>query len=414
MNRNDYLKNSLVVRHFVEYLSRVFGGTQRIDFTYRFHHFHAPADFDERFGLEGTAPLLEDLFDRYYWNRAYYAENADKLCNIQRRLRRALEGDSVVPALVREAVADVMDWGLGRGSRAAEANKAWAEQQGNQLASLLHAGKKALESDDPDFTVFGRVRMNAGYTKVFSLLADGIIIYDSRVGAALCWLVRCFLKAAGRAGPVPNELAFLWAPGKSAQNRNPCGDGYHFGRLSDDMAWARANASASWLLEAARKASGAAWCAGSDGLRNVECALFMLGYALPGGTESPPPASVSLTATRARERRMNGSPVELARNRIQYEYAPGSFDVEELEEWVKSSGRGYVIIGGVNKRFVEHQRPDSLDYWLRARSSRPDVRQATIAVVARITATGRFRRERQHWPDERRPRDALVLTMEGR
>lgn len=297
-----------------------------------------PSGYSDRFGLSGKARTLEDLFDRYYWKREYYAVNSEKLLGFQRQLRSAIGGD---PAGVHHVVAQIMDWGLN--PSAAQANKAWAAQQGIRLPALLEAGKRALESADPDYSVFLQVRMNAGFTKVFSLLCEDIIIYDGRVGAALCWLVRRFLKHIGYAEPVPKALACLWAPGRSAQHRNPGGDGFEFGCLTSDApAWARANVEASWLLERARVASGAPWCAGASGLRNIECALFMLGYCLPAGE-----------ATRRRGRtgapRWDVQDAALPPNHIRSEYAPGSFDVDELEQWVRTLGRGYVIIGASTK-----------------------------------------------------------------
>lgn len=407
MNKNKYLHDP-VVKAFVEYIGTVLNGSQAIDFSYRFHRARVPEGFRERFGLQGTAHTLEDLFERYHWNRQYLGDNAARLGEIQRQLRTTMLSDPTSPAAVRNAVADVMDWGLGAGSPAAKANMDWADAQRHRLPIFLDTGKQALESEDPDFCEFGRLRMNAGYTKVYSLLCEGIIIYDGRVGAALCWLVRRFLKSMGHIGPVPDVLAFLWAPGRSAQNRNPSGDGYTFARLgSDGAAWARANVRASWLLEAARIASGAAWCAGSEGLRHVECALFMLGYGLPADHAATATGKSSGLATRAARSAPEGAGDG---DRIAFDHASGTFSVAELEEWVGTLGRDYVIIGGVNKTFVEHQRPESLDYWLRARSNRPDTRQATTAVVARIIGTGRFRLEKERWPTESRPRKALVLA----
>lgn len=398
MLKQDYLETALVPE-FVDYLASILSGKSPIDFEYRFHSAHAPSGYRDGFGLAGTAQTLEDLFDRYYWKREYHAANADKLLGFQRQLRSAMGGDL---AEVHHAVAQIMDWGLN--PSAAQANKAWATQQGDRLLALLEAGKRALESAEPDYSIFQQVRMNAGFTKVFSLLCDGIIIYDGRVGAALCWLVRRFLKHIGYAGPVPKALAFLWAPGRSAQYRNPSGDGFEFDCLTSDApAWARANVEASWLLERARVASGSPWCAGASGLRNIECALFMLGYCLPVGE-----------ATRRRGRtgapRWSVQDAVLPHNHIRFEYAPGSFDVDELEQWVRVLGRGYVIIGGLNRNFVEHDRPESLDYWLRVRCTRRNVRQATTALVERLVATGRFRLEVKHWPGENRQRKGLVLT----
>lgn len=411
MNKTEYLNNSPHAQGFIHYLSRLISGAASLDFAYSFHHVKAPADFRERFGLQGTARTLEQLFERYYWNNTYYEANAEGLRRLQHELRTAMGGEPVSSAAVYEAVARIMDWGLG--PAAAEANKRWAKEQGDRLPLLLAEGKRALESEAPDYSVFQRVRMNAGYTKVFSLLCDGIIIYDSRVGAALCWLARRYLRECRYADGVPGELAFRWERGRSPQNRNPCGEGFEFDRLNGDpMGWAQVNVQASWLLDAARTVSGAAWCAGEEGLRKLECALFMLGYGLPREPiiEQAPQA--------VRTRGDTAAPVAdvtaAAGNRIPFEYAKGYFDLDELEEWVRSLGRGYVIIGGYNVMLADHPREESLDYWLRTRSTNRNVRQACRAVVDRIVASGRFVLVQGHWPEEAHPRKALVLADPAR
>ena len=52
-----------------------------------------------------------------------------------------------------------------------------------QVAEVLRQGNL----DSPEF--FSDLRFNAGMTKVYSLMCDNFIIYDSRVAAALGWLV---------------------------------------------------------------------------------------------------------------------------------------------------------------------------------------------------------------------------------
>ena len=285
MNKKDYYLNQKVVASFVSYLAELINGKEALAFEYRFHRQRAPADFDKKFGLAGTAQTFEDLFKRYWWDRKYYDANANALAGFQKAIRFKLDRPTYELSEVCSAVKAIMEWGLM--PNAAAKNMAWAELQGEDLPGLLLEGKKELECGKPNFGIFPRVRMNAGYTKVFSLLCDGIIIYDGRVGAALCWLVRQFLKKAVYLEPVPHALAFRWAKGtgKNPQNRNPTGDGFEFAQLLGGVAgqesWARANVHASWILDAARVKSRAAWCSGEEGLRKVEAAFFMLGYALP-------------------------------------------------------------------------------------------------------------------------------------
>ncbi|MDF3836943.1 hypothetical protein P3W85_28915 [Cupriavidus basilensis] len=407
MNKSQYLGQTEVAG-FIDYMAGVINGSKALDFPYRFHYLHAPADFDEKFGLANIAGRLKDLFERYWWRRAYYGTNEALLQAVQQQLRVSLEGEVQDVARVRDAVAATMHWGLS--PRAAAYNMAWADEQGFGLPAVLLAGKHALESENPDFSVFnGRVRMNAGYTKVFSLLCDGIIIYDSRVGAALGWLVRRFLASTGFVGRVPETLAFRWAPGMSAQIRNPSGDGFRFKRLGvsgGDEAWARVNVYASWILEAARIKSGAHWCADGNGLRRIEAALFMLGYGLPPSVIVQPPEPVLSQEPKE-------DAVAAAGNYLPFHYANGYFDVDELVNWVESLGRGFVIVGGRNATFEKHQRPESLDYWLRARSTNRNVRQTDQALIQRLAGTGRFEIAQRRCPVSGRRVGSLVLRGVG-
>lgn len=87
-----------------------------------------------------------------------------------------------------------------------------------------------------------------------------------------------------------------------------------------------------------------------------------------------------------------------------------SFPLEDLVEHVRSTGRGYVIVGGQNRLLAEHTKPNSLDYWLRTRYARTaGTKQATKAVVADLVATGRFEVRRRACPDSGRVCKALAL-----
>ena len=358
MNKKDYL-NQEVVANFVSYLAKLINGTEALAFAYRFHSRHAPADFHDKFrltgGLTGTAQTLEDLFERYWWDKQYYDANAKTLTDLQKTIRIALAKSTTELNEVRSAVEGIIKWGLPH--LAAVQNMAWADTQGKHLPAFLLEGKKTLESENPNFGIFPRVRMNAGYTKVFSLLCDGIIIYDGRVGAALCWLVRQFLKKSAHSGPVPQALAFRWAPGRSPQNRNPAGDGFTFPRLTRDESWARANVHASWILDAARLKSGADWCKGEEGLRKVEAAFFMLGYALP--LESAISAAKSSSTRSVGEQAQVTEP--LFEKQIGFPYGGGHFEIQDLVEYVQSSDRDYVIGGGCNIELSLHRKTKSLD-----------------------------------------------------
>ena len=394
MNKNDYLDQKIVA-HFVSYLTDLINGEEVLGFAYHFLPQHAPADFDQIFGLAGTAQTFEDLFKRYWWDSQYYDANANALAGFQKAIRIAFKSPTIKPSEVRSAVEKIMEWGLM--PNAAAKNMAWADLQGKDFPGLLLEGKKALESESPNFGIFPRVRMNAGYTKVFSLLCDGIIIYDGRVGAALCWLVRQFLKKAVHSGPVPQALAFRWAKGtgENPQNRNPAGEGFKFSQLArDEKSWARANVYASWILDAARLKSGALWCSGEEGLRKVEAAFFMLGYALP--LESVICAAKSSSVRSSRKGMQDTEP--LLKKQIGFPYGGGHFEIQDLVEYVECSERDYVIGGGCNQVRSLHKKTESLDHWLRTRSNRPDSRQVTKKLLQDIIETGYFTYEEKSLP----------------
>jgi hypothetical protein len=121
------------------------------------------------------------------------------------------------------------------------------------------------------------------------LLVKDFIIYDSRVGAALGWIVAKYCEEKQLPG-VPAELAFPWAPSKEApnakspKNRNPGRGAFWFPRLVAGPQHAHWNLKASWVLAEVLALAGADNFAGPATvapLRRLEAALFMIGYDLP-------------------------------------------------------------------------------------------------------------------------------------
>ncbi len=128
------------------------------------------------------------------------------------------------------------------------------------------------------------LRFNAGLSKVYSLLLDDFVIYDSRVAAALGWLVVRYCHAH-QLSAVPGTLAFPWSSGREAasvsdaKRRDPSDGKYQFPRLGDARLHARWNLRASWLIQALA-ARLPDFCNLPDGIRALESSLFMWGYDL--------------------------------------------------------------------------------------------------------------------------------------
>jgi len=95
-----------------------------------------------------------------------------------------------------------MRWG-----EVAPRNEAWLRANEDGLAKCLARIAAALARDN-DRADFGPgLRYNAGMTKVYSLLLDHFVIYDSRVAGALAWFAAAWATEHG-SRRIPGSLRF--------------------------------------------------------------------------------------------------------------------------------------------------------------------------------------------------------------
>lgn len=289
MQKSNYINQTT---NFVQYLSEVIAGEVSVD-----HRFHVR---DPRFKGNRSVSIanLADGFKAYEWAGSKYDESNGKLDAIKASYDATINATTdahIRDAACRDMIQRVMEWGLGKGP-AYKANMEWAHGHQLGLYQRIESGREIIDSDIPDTTDFdAKLRMNAGYTKVFALLCRRSIIYDGRVGAALGFLVRRYC-VQSRRSEVPALLTFPWASPRSDTNgfsRDPSGDGLTFPKLNNRSRYhADWNIRANWLIEAAmlkasansaREGRSDAWWDGEDGMRKVEAALFMLGYRFDDG-----------------------------------------------------------------------------------------------------------------------------------
>jgi hypothetical protein len=129
------------------------------------------------------------------------------------------------------------------------------------------------------------LRSNAGMTKIHSLLLPNFVIYDSRVAAALAWLVRRWAK---RSKNVPAHLRFACMRANTSKEkvkvRSP--DPSVFRNFSPSGAarnhhrHAMWNLRANWLIAEALEQVRKKDARRSRSSREVEAALFMMGEDL--------------------------------------------------------------------------------------------------------------------------------------
>ena len=296
MNRAAFFKEP-GVNDFVIWLGKIIQGCEPINFCY------GP-------NPGNVWPLLYSVLANYKWPRATnkgpqpdpnwmfpagaqfcldansdLATNNAVLCNLQNGLRAAmLPSSGHDPALW---VAAILTWG---GVYTKTGNKAWLSKNRVNVQSIINSTKCALSADDDDLKLTVpplHLRFNSGMTKVYSLLLEDFIIYDSRVAAALAWLVWQWCKSSGQAGsPPPEALAFACMKARKTINqkiRNP--DKCAFPYLNaDPYEHAKWNLRANWILRAAFPSPNSSETSVASGnfksLREVEAALFTMGYDL--------------------------------------------------------------------------------------------------------------------------------------
>lgn len=284
MNRQSYLAVAHVAG-FIDWLA------DELESTSLFRHQYV----NRRDASIWQCDSLFDAFDGYRWNhpgnpRLSYgtgdspASNGLALDALRRDLLAARDDDerSLLASL------DVMAWG---GVTARNAD--WLKANRDGLAATLQAVKAALDAGDPQSPVLRSkgLRFNSGMTKIYSLICDDFLIYDSRVAAALGWLVVKYCEAK-RLSWVPAELCFPWAAAKEGlasvtpKRRNPGRGLLQFKRLRAGYHHALWNLRASWLLSAvlAHPAAAGSRFNRMQGpvtpLRALEAACFMIGYDL--------------------------------------------------------------------------------------------------------------------------------------
>jgi hypothetical protein len=69
----------------------------------------------------------------------------------------------------------------------------------------------------------------------------------------------------------------------------------------------------------------------------------------------------------------------------------GQFDEHTLIEYIRATGRDYIVQGQQACTLAGHTKPSSLDYWLRQFAPNADTKQADNTVVSQLVRTGLFK-----------------------
>lgn len=151
--------------------------------------------------------------------------------------------------------------------------------------SLFAKIQEACDQLDPDcsgpLTAFNTgTPMNSAMTKIYAAAAPHkLVIYDGRVGAALCLLAREFLTARERA-TIPMALSFLWGParGEPTAKRDPSRKPFKFLSLYNIAIGDYERAQTARRANAILREVVSRLAAAHVTLSMLERALFMIGY----------------------------------------------------------------------------------------------------------------------------------------
>jgi len=263
------------VKKFTHYLSEVIGGRRFVEHGY----------YDRMEKRNFYFLRLIDALTSYKWNGQGYEANKALLDSYISKINLAESEQGFISACL-----DILEWGAGNKKLSLyTANKDWIVQKGEKesVKSNVLEALKILRSNQPDLCDFGsNYRMNAGFTKIYAFLSPSdFVIYDSRVAASLAFLVQKYC-VRNDLTSVPKLLSFALADAQGSSCRDPsiATPPLRFRKWNvNQKLHAKSNVFANWILkdslELAKKKSGCK-CQFKE-LREVEAALFILGYDFP-------------------------------------------------------------------------------------------------------------------------------------
>jgi hypothetical protein len=339
LSKATYLADP-IVKKFSDYLSRLFDN--EIEFTHGYYHVKNRKEY--------LFKSIKDALIQYNWNGTYQ-ENKIKLDSFSENLKKALHQND--PILAYSTSVNVLSWG-----GVLNGNKDTIQEL-YQDGILINTYKKisgTFTKESIHLDELKDIPMNSGFTKIYSLLLNDFVIYDSRVGAALGLLVSSFLEI-NDFEKVPASLNFAYGVKKGENgysSRNPSKGKFQFEKLNNNnVLHSLNNLKANWILADAFKNHKTKTF---SSLREIEAALFTIGYSV---VESKIPATKSKKSIDTVKE--NEAPIWLKlRNTV--ENLSGKFTATELKnkygelygEFNQTTLNTYIVAFTVNNKSRIH------------------------------------------------------------
>lgn len=261
--KDVYLRDPLV-NGFIDFL------VEYLDEKKSFHHKY----FYKKEKVRYVFSSFQDALIKYSW-KGSFDENEWLLVNFSNRLRKSFLEENAEN--IYSVMLEILEWG---GVLSGNKNKIFKLKEDQNLISEFNKNVDYLSSNNIDLDLSKSVLMNSGFTKIYALLIDDFIIYDSRVGAAMCLLVKQYLELIGFVS-IPETLDFAYGIKKGEKgpsSRNPSTNTLIFKKLNtNNLLHIKCNIMANWIISESLKRSRESTF---KTLRQVEAALFMIGYSV--------------------------------------------------------------------------------------------------------------------------------------
>ena len=264
MNKSDFLKNSIVLE-FINWIEpKLSEGTN-------FKHSYVL----NKTKINWECTNLYNAYLNYSWNDVDFNKNSFTLSKLKDSINHGIsEGNQLQ---TKQACIDILTWG-----HVTQHNKQWIDIQSDIVGYLKNVSLALNNNTFNTNSLNSTIRLNAGFTKIYSLIIDDFIIYDSRVSAAICLLIKRFLLETNRL-EVPDILKFHFETGKMGAPRNPNENKYLFPRIYNSNANHQiSNIKANWLLKGILDNTSSKFnvLAVDSQMRALESSLFMIGYKI--------------------------------------------------------------------------------------------------------------------------------------
>lgn len=236
---------------------------------------------------------LREASEHYSWPAGHGGATLEALSiALQREMK---EGNEVKAG---DVCRNIFRWG-GVARKETDLSLQWVVKQ-VKCKTLIPSLRRAVDLLSPSDTrstdidqefAADKLLMNSAMTKVYVAAdeAGRVVMYDSRVGAALCLLVRQFMRSA-KIVEIPAALVFFWGPPTAGprRNRDPSDEKYRVKSLNGYKVTGAMRAEAAWgagvIAEIVTKQLEVT-------TRDLEKGLFMVGYKVwaPELPQSPTP-----------------------------------------------------------------------------------------------------------------------------